>query len=218
MEQPTQDFLEIDDVKDGIMILKNGQIRGVLLVSSVNFALKSQEEQSAITYAFQSFLNSLDFPCQIITQSRNINITPYLDSIKKLEENQTNELLKTQIASYEEFIKELVKVDIVMTKNFYVIVPYNLAEVFGAGAAAIKSNPFKIFGEGGGRKISDADFEKYKNQLWQRMEFLAVGLKRCELEVMPLNSIELIEMLWAIHHPDEAEVGYYPEIPPELIK
>ena len=148
----------------------------------------------------------------------NINITPYLDSIKKLEENQTNELLKTQIASYEEFIKELVKVDIVMTKNFYVIVPYNLAEVFGAGAAAIKSNPFKIFGEGGGRKISDADFEKYKNQLWLRMEFLAVGLKRCELEVMPLNSIELIEMLWAIHHPDEAEVGYYPEIPPELIK
>ena len=85
-DQSSQDFLEIEDIKEGVLILKNSQIRGVLMVSSMNFALKSTEEQSAIVYAYQSFLNSLDFTCQIIIQSRNINITPYIDAIKRLEE------------------------------------------------------------------------------------------------------------------------------------
>ena len=99
------------------MVLKNSQIRGILLVSSINFALRATEEQNSIIYAFQSFLNSLDFPCQILIQSRHINITPYLDEIKKLEEKQENELLKVQAASYVEFIKELVKSENVMTKK-----------------------------------------------------------------------------------------------------
>ena len=85
-DQSSQDFLEIEDIKEGVLILKNSQIRWVLMVSSMNFALKSTEEQSAIVYAYQSFLNSLDFTCQIIIQSRNINITPYIDAIKRLEE------------------------------------------------------------------------------------------------------------------------------------
>ena len=122
-EQATQDFLEIQDIREGILILKNNDIRGVLMVSSINFALMSDDDQSAIVYAFQSFLNSLDFSCQIIIQSRKINITPYLDGLKELQENQTNELLKVQTASYVEFIKELVQGDAVMTKNFYVVVP-----------------------------------------------------------------------------------------------
>ena len=101
------------------------------MVSSINFALKSEEEQTAIVYAFQSFLNSLDFFCQIVVQSRNINITPYLDSLKDLEERQTNELMRKQTASYREFIKNMVVGDVVMTKNFYVVIPYNLMEIFG---------------------------------------------------------------------------------------
>src|SRR3989344_3196066 len=122
-EQTTQDFLEIQDIKEGVLILKNNDIRGVLMISSTNFALQSDEDQSAVIYAFQSFLNSLDFSCQIVVQSRKINITPYLDSLKKLEEKQTNELLKIQNASYIDFIKELVQGDAVMTKSFYVVVP-----------------------------------------------------------------------------------------------
>ncbi len=223
-ESATQQFLEIQDIREGVLLLKNNQIRGVLMVSSINFALKSEDEQTAIIYAFQSFLNSLDFSCQIVIQSRNINITPYLDSLKDLEERQPNELLREQTKSYREFIKNMVVGDTVMTKNFYVVVPYNLMEVFGMKGAGKQFNFLKQFSGGqngpGGtpQPMKDDDFQRCKTQLWQRMEYLAMGLRRCGLEAMPLTTPELIELFWAIHHPEQAEVGYYPEILPELLK
>ena len=218
-ESPTQEFLKIKDIREGILILENNDVRGVLMVSPVNFALKSEENQRAVIGAFQSFLNSLDFFCQIIVQSRNINITPYLESIKSLEERQTNELLKTQISSYGEFIKELTKEENIMTKNFYLVVPYTFMEALGVATTVKRFNFLKLFGkkEVGQEKIKDEDFEKCKNQLWQRMEFLAMGLKRCGLDVVPLTTPELIELFWSIHHPSEAEMGYSPEIAPELL-
>ena len=220
MDSATQDFLEIKDIREGVLVLKNNGLRGILMVSSLNFALKSSEEQSSIIYAYQSFLNSLDFSCQIVIQSRNVNITPYLDTVKNLAEKQTNELLKVQTSSYADFIKELVQGDNIMTKSFYVVVPYTLTEALGAGAALNKSGLFDIFKKNKkkNQQLGDEDFEKCKNQLWQRMEFLAMGLKRCGLDVMPLTTPELIELFWAMHHPDQAEVGYYPEILPELLK
>jgi len=218
VESATQAFLEIKDIREGVLLLKNNTIRGILMVSSINFALKSEEEQTAIIYAFQSFLNSLDFSCQLVIQSRNINITPYLDSLKDLEERQTNELLRKQTASYREFIKEMVVGDVVMTKNFYVVVPYTLMEVFGVGASG--KDFFKnITGQKTqNQEMDDEKFQRCKTQLWQRMEYVAMGLRRCGLEAMPLTTPELIELFWAIHHPDQAEVGYYPEILPELLK
>ena len=189
------------------------------MVSSVNFALKSDEEQTAIVYAFQSFLNSLDFFCQIVVQSRNINITPYLDSLKNLEAKQTNQLLKEQTTSYREFIKDMVVGDMVMTKNFYVVVPYSLMEILGIGGA---KKQFGILTQAGGgqqpKPMTDDEFQRCKTQLWQRMEYLSMGLRRCGLEAMPLTTPELIELFWSIHHPDQAEIGYYPEILPELLK
>jgi len=222
-EQSTQDFLEFKDIKEGIVILKNNDIRGVLMVSSINFALKSDDDRAAIIYAFQNFLNSLDFPCQIVVQSKKINITRYLDTLRALEEKQTNELLKIQTASYIEFIKNLVQGDAVMTKNFYVVVPYALTAILGTGAITKQFNIPDLLGKknkAGGpvQSISDEDFEKCKNQLWQRMEFLALGLKRCGLDSVPLTTPELIELFWSLHHPSEAEVGYSPEIIPELLK
>ncbi|MEK7664736.1 MAG: hypothetical protein AAB361_01185 [Patescibacteria group bacterium] len=218
-ESATQAFLEIQDIKEGILMLKNNAIRGVLMVSSVNFALKSDEEQTAIIYAFQNFLNSLDFSCQIIVQSRNINITPYLDDLKDLEEKQTNELLRAQTSSYREFIKNMVVGDTVMTKSFFVIVPYTLMEALGVRAATKQYNFLKNLSgkKQQSQEIKDSDFQRCKVQLWQRMEFLAMGLKRCGLEAVPLTTPELIELFWAIHHPEQAEVGYYPEILPELL-
>jgi len=220
MENPTQKFLKIKDIREGVITLDNNDIRGILMVSSINFTLKSEQTQSAIIYGFQNFLNSLDFYCQIVIQSRNINISPYLDVIKGLEETQTNELLKTQISSYSEFIKELVKGENIMTKKFYLIVPYTLVEVIGLASAMNQSIFSKIFsgGKKGEGKMKDEDFERCKNQLWQRMEFVAMGLQRCGLEVVPLMTPELIELFWLIHHPSEAEAGYYPEIVPELLK
>ncbi|MBI1866234.1 MAG: hypothetical protein HY005_02290 [Candidatus Staskawiczbacteria bacterium] len=213
----TQEFLEIKDIREGVLLLKNNSIRGVLMVSSINFALKSDEEQSAIIYAFQSFLNSLDFSCQIVIQSRNINITPYLDGLKDLEEKQTSELLRQQTSSYREFIKNLVKGDTIMTKNFYVVVPYSLMEVLGVGAAAKQLDFLKTKKEKE-QQMKDDDFQRCKSQIWQRMEFLAMGLRRCGLEAIPLTTPELIELFWSIHHPEQAEIGYYPEILPELLK
>jgi len=216
-ESATQAFLEIQDIREGVLLLKNSSIRGILMVSSINFALKSEEEQTAIIYAFQSFLNSLDFSCQIVIQSRNINITPYLDTLKDLEERQTNELLRKQTASYREFIKNMVVGDVVMTKNFYVVVPYTLMEIFGVGAAGKQYGIFQSKKDQN-QEMDDEKFQRCKTQLWQRMEYLAMGLRRCGLEAMPLTTPELIELFWSIHHPDQAEVGYYPEILPELLK
>ena len=217
-ESATQAFLEVQDIREGILLLKNNGIRGVLMVSSINFALKSEEEQTSIIYAFQSFLNSLDFFCQIIVQSRNINITPYLDSLKDLEERQTNELLRRQTSSYREFIKNMVIGDVVMTKNFYVVVPYNLVEIFGVSGFKKQFDIFSKNNSGKTQPMKDDAFERCKTQLWQRMEYLSMGLRRCGLEAMLLTTPELIELFWSIHHPDQAEIGYYPEILPELLK
>jgi hypothetical protein len=220
-EPATQQFLEIQDIREGVLLLKNNSIRGVMMVSSINFALKSEEEQSAIIYAFQSFLNSLDFFCQIVVQSRKINITPYLDGLKDLEERQTNELLKKQTTSYREFIQNMVVGDTIMTKNFYVVVPYSLVEILGLKAGSKGFNPLASLPGGGESKtapMKDDEFQRCKTQLWQRMEYLAMGLRRCGLEAVPLTTAELIELFWSIHHPDQAEVGYYPEILPELLK
>jgi hypothetical protein len=218
-ESATQAFLEIQDIREGVLLLKNNSIRGVLMVSSVNFALKSEEEQTGTIYAFQNFLNSLDFFCQIVIQSRNINITPYLDGLKDLEEKQTNELLKEQTASYREFIKTMVVGDTVMTKSFYVVIPYNLMEIFGAKGIG---KQFNFLGKAAwgqqNQPIKDEDFQRCKTQLWQRLEYVSMGLRRCGLEAVPLTTPELIELFWSIHHPDQAEIGYYPEILPELLK
>ena len=119
----TQQFLEASEIKEGILILKNKTLRGILMVSSVNFALKAEEEQNAIIYQFQDFINSLDFTLQIIVQSRRLNITGYLDKLKELEGHQDSKLLQTQTADYRKFIQDLITRGSIMSKNFFVIVP-----------------------------------------------------------------------------------------------
>ncbi len=206
----TQDFLLVDQIREGIILLKNKALRGVMIVSSLNFALKSDEEQQAIIYQFQSFINSLDFSLQIIVQSRKLNMTGYLEKIKELEANQPNDLLRVQVSGYHDFVKELVEGGTIMSKSFFVVVPYT---VFESGQALGAEDVVKI-----GRlpTMTEEQFQRCKAQLWQRMEFIAMGLKRMGLQAMPLSTPELTEFLWALHHPKEAETGYYPEIPPEL--
>jgi len=208
----TQGFLEIDQIREGVIILKNKALRAIMMVSSLNFALKSNEEQSAIIYQFQEFLNSLDFSCQIIIQSRKLNITGYLDQIKELEAKQTNELLKIQTGEYYNFISELVTTGTIMSKSFYVVVPFTLLEGQGASPRQLFKAARPI------SALTEEEFQRCKQQLWQRMEFVALGLRRAGLQAIPLTTPELIELFWSLHHPKQAEVGYYPEIPPELSK
>jgi type IV secretory pathway VirB4 component len=205
----TQQFLEIDQIREGVLVLKDRSLRGVLLISSINFALKSTEEQTVIIRQFQDFLNSLDFSCQIVVQSRRLNITGYLDALKDLEEKQQNELLKIQTQSYREFIEEMIKGGTIMKKTFLVVVPFFLPPLESKDQeqpSTSKQRP----------TLTETAFQRHKFQLWQRMEFVALGLKRCGLQTAPLITPELIELLWALHHPKEAEFGYYPEIPPGL--
>ena len=205
-ETSTQQFLEFEEVREGVLLLKGRQVRGVLMVSSQNFALKSEEEQQAIIFQFQDFLNSLDFSLQISIQSRRLNITGYLDFLKELATNQQNELLKKQTEDYRLFIERLIAGGSIMAKNFFVIVPFSFFEVVDGGKPKFSGS------------LSDEEFQRMKNQLWQRMEYVALGLRRAGLQVVPLNTEELIELLWSWHHPEESEVGYYPEIPPEILK
>jgi len=207
-EITTQQFLEIEEIKEGVMILKDKSLRGILMVSSLNFALKSEEEQNATIYQFQNFLNSLDFSIQFFIQSRRLNMTGYLDRLKELEQKQENELLKVQTAEYRKFVSSLLAKGIIMTKNFFVIIPFTLIEIPGMGTK--KKERISI--------LTEEQFQRAKSQLLQRMEFVALGLRRCGLQSVPLNTSELIELLWSLYHPEEAEVGYFPEIPPELIQ
>ena len=124
----TQDILEISSIKDNMVILKNGTVRAVLMVSSINFALKNQDEQEGIIGAFYSFLNSVSYPLQIAIQSRSLDIDQYLDKLDKLGKQQTNELLRIQTIDYTQFIRELLKLQSIMSKKFFVIVPYSVIE------------------------------------------------------------------------------------------
>jgi len=205
----TQQFLEMDEIREGIVILKNKTLRGILAVSSLNFALKSEEEQNAIIYQFQNFLNSLDFTLEIAVQSRRLNVTGYLDKLGELEKQQENKLLKTQTAGYQKFIQELIAKGSIMSKNFFVVIPFIPFQAVSKKGLFTKPT-FSA--------ITEEKFQQAKVQLWQRMEFISLGLRRCGLQCSPLGSPELIELFWSIHHPEEAEFGYYPEIPPELIK
>ncbi len=207
-EKSTQDFLEMEQIRNGVVILKNKAMRGVLIVSSTNFALKSLEEQNSIIYQFQNFLNSLDFTCQIICQSRKLNVTGYIEKLKVLEKKQTNKLLKFQTSEYREFIQQMVETQDILIKNFFVVVPYTSIEVTGLTVPGKKSQTYQL---------TEDVFRRCRDQLLQRMEFVALGLRRCSLQAVPLTTVELIELFWSLHHPKEAETGYYPEIPDELI-
>ncbi|MBU2579088.1 hypothetical protein KKA09_03155 [Patescibacteria group bacterium] len=214
----SQQFLEIADIKEGVLVLKNRAMRGVLMVSSINFDLKSEDEQKAVIYQFQGFLNSLDFSCQIIVQSRKLNITGYFDKLKELERAQENELLKIQTTEYRKFIEEMVGGGTIMRKEFLLVIPFTLFEtkgIIGGSMSALKGVLGKkenFFG------LGEENFQRCRDQLYQRMEFAAICLRRCGLTSIPLTTPELIELFWSLHHPKEAEYGYYPEILPEMIK
>lgn len=203
---PSQKFIEIADIKNNVVIMKNGTLRAVLVCSSVNFALKSEDEQNALLYQFQNFLNSLDFPVQFVIQSRKINIEDYLKTLKKLEENQENELLKLQISEYQEFIRALIEGTNIMAKSFYLIIPFSIFETKKVRGTS------NIFGTGKSFKMLGEDFQRGRSQLLQRVEFVNQGIRRCGIHSILLGDQELTELFWARYNPKSAEMGEAPQI------
>lgn len=194
----TQKYVDVDEIRDGIIVLKTGALRAVLLVSSLNFDLKSTEEQDAIISQYQAFLNSLDFPVQIVVSSRRFNIEPYLDLLQDEEKQQENELLRFQIAEYKSFIKNLTEVSNIMSKYFYVVVPFSPVEDEQSGLVN------KLFGIFRTKEASSAHgdlFETYKSQLLQRLNHIAAALGGTGVRVTQLNTEEIIELLYNSYNP-----------------
>lgn len=194
----TLKYVDIETIENGVVLLKNGSLRAVLLVSSINFDLKSSDEQMAIVGAYQSFLNSLDFPIQILINSRKLNIRPYLETLKENEKKQRNDLLKIQIAEYRNFVKNLTEVTNIMNKSFYIVVPFSPIESEQGGVLSRISaliNPSQVVKEK--REL----FETYKSQLWQRVDHVAAALSSTGLHFTTLNTDELIELFYNAYNP-----------------
>lgn len=190
---PTQQFLRLAEIRDDLIIMDNGTLRTVLAVSSTNFDLKSEEEQNALIYSYQRFLNSLEFHVQILIQSRKMDIAEYTEKLRSMMEKQNNELLRMQTQEYIEFIDRLVETANVMSKNFYVIVPYDTS--INPTNISIFS---KIFGTGKTKAITDreSNLKTYKKQLDERTNTVAAALSSSGLRVVKLNTDQLIELVY----------------------
>jgi hypothetical protein len=195
---PTQQYLDIAEVKEDTIILKNGALRAVLEVSSINFDLKSTSEQEAIISQYQNFLNSVDFPLQILITSRKLNISEYLDFITTKEKLQRSELMRMQIAEYKNFIAQLVSLSSIMSKSFYMVIPFAPMENTESGFFKNISNMINPQ-----RNILEKKetFETYKTQLYQRVDNAIAGLSGIGLKIVPLKTEELIELLFNSYNP-----------------
>lgn len=194
----TQQFLDVAEIKEDVIVLKSGALRSILAVSAINFDLKSTDEQEAIINQYQNFLNSLDFPIQILISSRKLNIAKYIDFIETKEKQQENELLKLQISEYKNFINQLVEVSNIMDKNFYITVPFSPVENTEKGFFSnimSKLDPKKNIIE------KRENFETYKNQLFQRIDHITASLSGIGLRITPLKTQELIELLYNSYNP-----------------
>jgi len=194
----SQSFIDIAEIKDDVVILKNGSLRAILAVSAINYDLKSSDEQTAIISQYQNFLNSLDFPVQIIINSRKINVEGYLDFIKNKEKDQPNELLRLQTSEYMKFIKEMVTVSNIMEKSFYIVVPFSPMENKEKGFVGNLMNlmnPQKNILE------KRESFETYKNQLFQRVSHINNALSATGTTIIPLKTQEIIELFYNAYNP-----------------
>jgi len=198
-----QDKIEIEDIKDSVVILKDGGLRAVLMTSSVNFALKSTDEQDALTFHFREFLNSLDFPVQILVTSRKFDISGYLELLEQKQREQENELMRIQATEYIDFIKGLTELTNIVTESFYIVIPFAQIETR-------QLTPFeKITIATGFKKTSAGEqkksFEEMKTQLWQRVNYVLSGLEGFGIRAAALNDEELIELFYHLYNPEAKE-------------
>ncbi|MFA9262212.1 MAG: hypothetical protein ACEQSB_02545 [Undibacterium sp.] len=194
----TQRYVDVEEIRDGTLVLKSGALRAVLLVSSINFDLKSSEEQDAIISQYQNFLNSLDFPVQVVIQSRRFNIDPYIELLREKEVQQPNELLRFQMKEYQSFIKNLTEISNIMSKFFYVVIPFSPVENTKSGFFGKIGdifNPKKTVG------LKEDLFDTYRTQLMQRVEHVTAGLSPMGIRATALGTEELIELLYNSYNP-----------------
>ncbi len=196
---PTQKYLDILEIRDNCVVLRDGTLRAVLIVSSVNFALKSDEEQQAVIQNYIQFINALEFNLQIVIQSRKLNIDNYIEGLKKMEKEQTNELLKMQTTEYRQYVTELVQMADIMSKRFYVVIPYS-------GKTDRPKRFWQMITEslspGASIHLKKQKFEKYKLQLFKRVGYVRDSLSGLGLRAEPLDTQSLIELYYNTYNPE----------------
>lgn len=189
----TQAYLDIEEIKEDVVLLKDDSLRAVVVVSSLNFALKSEEERDSIVSSFQNFLNSLNFPIQIVVDSKKTDLDEYINLLKDLEGKQTNELLKLQTSEYIIFIQGLLEQVNIMDKSFYIIVSYF--------PNAITSN--SVFSKfTGGKKETNTNFENDKLKLMDKVDYVVNGLSSIGLNCISLDTQNLIQLYYSIFNPE----------------
>ncbi len=206
----SQEFVPIKEIKNGIIILKDGGFCAVLLVSSINLSLKSSEEQVAIINQFQSFLNSLDFRTQIVMQSRRLDIRPYLLTLEERLSSQTEQLLKIQTREYIDFIKTFTDEVNIMTKTFFIVVPYDSKNLNGAGGSIEKIFNTKTSNSQNKNDKESIDlisFEEKRTQIDQRINIVMGGLSGIGLRSTQLKTEELTELFYKTFNPGDISQG-----------
>ena len=197
----TLNFVEIAEIRDSTLVLRDGQMRAVLGVSSANFALKSGEEQQLIINSYQRVLNSLEYPIQILVQSRQLNLDPYIEKLKQLEEKQENDLLRVKMQEYIEYIKQMIREVNIIKKDFYIIVGYEPISLktsfFGSFMRII--NPTKII------RQKQEDFLRNKKMLMSRADQITSLFSNLELKIHLLNTEQLIALAYNSYNPDTLE-------------
>lgn len=198
----TAQYLDIAEIRDDVVIMKDGTLRAVLLTSSINFALKSNEEQEAVIQAYMQFLNSMEYPIQIVIQSRRMNIDNYLARLHDTERTQQNELLRAQIGDYINFIQELVSLGDIMSKKFYVVVPYNplsdKKKGFFARAGELVRPAISI-------KLQEKVFADRKSALMSRVGHVQTSLGSMSVQGVMLDTQSLIELYYNCYNPETSE-------------
>lgn len=197
----TQRYLDIAEIRDDIVVMKDGTLRSILLVSSLNFALKSEDEQNAIIASYISFLNNLEYPLQIVIQSREFKIDKYLETLEQKRREQTNELLRVQTAEYLSYIKELISLGKIMNKKFYVVVTYNpLSNKQKSFLARLLETlkPATIL------RLKEEKFQHRREALIARTENMIGGLQSMGLKSVRLDTQGIIELLYNTYNPDTA--------------
>jgi hypothetical protein len=202
--QATQEFVPLKEVRDGVVILKDGSLRALLMASSINLALKSGDEQQAIIGQFQNFLNSLEFPVQFFVESRDLDIRPYVALLEERYAAELDDLMKIQIREYIVFIRDFTERANIMAKNFFIVVPYDPALIARGGGVAALGNLLPN-AKSASTVLTDEQFEQYRTQLEQRIGVIEQGLVRTGVRIVKLGTEEVIELFYKLFNPGELE-------------
>jgi hypothetical protein len=195
----TQEFVPIERIRDGVIILKSGELRAILITNSLNLALKSEDEQQAILMQFQTFLNSLDFGIEFFIESRKLNIKPYIDLLQDRSKEIKEDLLKIQIHEYIGFITKFTEESNIMTKHFFITVPYFQSQSQSKNASVLSS----FSTNDSTSKENQVSFEASRIQLEQRLATVVQGLSRFGLRAQKLGTEEVVELFYKLFNPSE---------------